>query len=188
MKKFGNNHGSGTFGVLLLIGIIGLAIYGGIFVVNKITFSRDVGGHLKRAADANSITLASSELKIALGGIDARGYCPEVKRVTTPEELPQDCYTSAIYNTPDEDVAFWRYNIQTAYKELQALPADTDTLTKTNALMKLRETLVDHGEAGTKITLPDGISRYPHNLGLGLLFTLSGILALIGGLGIKVNP
>lgn len=171
--SYGRSSDSGLLSTVTILALIASVLYGGIYAYTGITFGQDVKGHLKRAADANSVTLAASELKIALDGIDQRGYCPEAKKATKPEELPQDCYTSMLYNTPDEDVAFWMYNLRGSYTDLMALPADADGMTKSNALIKLRETLLDQGEKGTVITAPKGVARYPHNWLFGLLGLLS---------------
>lgn len=174
--RYGRSSGISTVGVMTIITLIGSVIYGSAYFYTNINFKQDIKGHLKRAADANSVTLATSELKLALDNIDRRGYCLEAKRATKPEELPQDCYTSAVYNTPDEDVAFWMYNLRGSYNDLKALPDDADSLTKSNALIKLRETLLDQGQNGTVTTYPEGLARYPHNR----LFGLFGLLS-IGG-------
>lgn len=165
------NEGKG-FSVMAFVLIVVICIIGGYRGCNIIQYTQDIGGHLKRAADANSVTLASSELKIALEGIDEWELCPEVKKIINPEDLPRNCYTSVLWKTPDEDVAFWRYNLQEAYKDITALSTDADSLTESNALIKLRETLTDNGEKGTTITSPTGISVYPHNAVLGWILGL----------------
>ena len=118
-------------------------------VVLSIQFDRNCGGHLKRAADANTVELASQELKVALD------YMREA-RLTTG-------YTSVIYQTPDEDIGYWHTNLNDSYNELQDLPESATTLEKSNTLMKLRETILDAGEKGDSLTVPKGITRYPNN-------------------------
>jgi hypothetical protein len=45
-------------------------------------------------------------------------------------------------------------------------------------LMKLRETLTDDGESGTKVTCPNEISIHPHNLTVWF-WSIMSLLALI---------
>jgi hypothetical protein len=44
--------------------------------------------------------------------------------------------------------------------------------------MKVRESLTDEGEKGTVLTIPDGISRHPHNVLWAILNTISGIILI----------
>lgn len=136
-----------------------------IVVVKYIQFEQNCGGNLKRAADANTIDIAKTELKTALNYI-------ETNNLTTG-------YTSVLWKTPDEDMGFWYNNLRTAYNELDSLAKDADAMSKSNMLMKLRETLIDHGDKGDDITVPDGISRHPNNLTWGLLSLISTLLMSI---------
>lgn len=133
-----------------------------------INYSRNVEGYLKRAGDSNQPATAIKELETALGNMDAAGYCPE----GTEEQ-----FTSVIYQTPDEDVCFWRHNLEDTLKDLKSLPPDADALTKSNTLMKVRETLLDTDvEDGVEVTAPDGIAKCPHNLWFALWFAFSLVL------------
>lgn len=135
-------------------------------VIKKIQFKQNVTGYLKRAADANTIDLANQELSKAISYLEAKGF-------TTG-------YTSVLYKTPDEDLEFWYNNLKASQLELQQLNS-TSALEKTNVLLKLRETLVDEGER-TKVTVPSGISVFPHNTFwaiLGLLATVLGFLGFV---------
>jgi hypothetical protein len=116
--------------------------------VAYIQYNRGCEGHLKRAADANTIALALEETKTAVDYM-------EFNQLTTG-------YTSVLYTTPDEDIGFWYRNIKSAMEELKTIKPDATQLEKTNVLMKLRETLLDEGKS-TSITAPDGISIYPRN-------------------------
>jgi len=122
-------------------------------VVDSVKFDRNCEGHLKRAADANSIEMAQAELQIAIDYIQA-------------EDLDTG-YTSIFYTTPDEDMGYWATNLKQANNELkEMISADTSSnLEKSNMLIKLRETLLDHkgGDSGDTVTVPGGVSRYPNN-------------------------
>src|SRR3989339_919862 len=138
--------------------------WGVAMTFNSIMFNRGCGGYLKRAADANTTKLATENLEIAVKYAKDNGLTSG--------------YTSIVYRTPDEDVGFWYDNLKESLKELQSTSPDASRLEKTNALMKLRETLLDSGQS-TSVTAPAGISRYPHNGFLALWGWLSFILAII---------
>ena len=131
----------------------------GAYVVLGIQFNINCKGHLKRAADSNTVEMAKKELDIAIEYLEKEGLT--------------EGYTSVIYKTPDEDIEFWYSNLKSASQELAELPNDAPALEKSNALMKLRETIMDQGEKGERVTAPAGISRYPYNGLLGTLMALS---------------
>lgn len=64
----------------------------GICLVLGIQFNANCKGHLKRAADSNTIEMAKKELDIALDYLEKEGLT--------------EGYTSVIYKTPDEDIEF----------------------------------------------------------------------------------
>jgi hypothetical protein len=147
--------------LLLFLGACGARIYKGIL------FKQNVTGYPKRAADANTIDLAQTELQRAIQYLEAN-------QLTTG-------YTSILYRTPDEDIDFWYRNLKASEEELTTLQS-TSALEKTNVLMKLRETLLDTGEK-TRVTVPEGLAVYPNNGLWAILMTL----ALLGGFGAFIN-
>lgn len=154
-------------GILTLITGITITV---VLVVLNITFDRNCEGHLKRAADANTIKMASGELHAAVAYMEREG-------------LTQG-YTSIIYTTPDEDVGFWYNNIKSAMQQLDSIPSTATDLEKSNMLMKLRETLLDQGESSLSITCPMGISRFPNNTAWGITVLIWAIAtcALVGAI------
>jgi hypothetical protein len=130
-------------------------------VVKGVIFDRECEGHLKRASDANTISLAAKELTTAVDYLNARGFT--------------EGYTSVFYRTPDEDIGFWYNNLSQSLTELKECPDDATQLEKSNLLMKLRETLLDDGQSGVRVTVPMGMSIYPYNF-LYFLWSLSGLL------------
>lgn len=138
------------------------------FRINKgIVFKQNIEGYLKRAADANTIELAAGELNKVITYLEANDLTSG--------------YTSVFYETPEDDIGFWYDNIKASHAELLKVK-DGTTLEKTNTLLKLRETLLDHGGEGKEgVTSPDGLSVYPDNLLWGSL-VIYGFLALMGGL------
>lgn len=155
---------------LIVLGLASFVAWGGTRIVLNIQCKQDITGHLKRAADANQPALAVEELETAVEGMDAWGLC---------NEGGDNCYTSIIYRTPDEDVAFWRGNVAQTVDDLKALPEDADHLEVSNTLMKVRETLMDHGQ-NLNVTYPLGISVYPNNVTYLLWGAASTVLLCLG--------
>ncbi len=156
--------------LICIIACISLVIWGGVRLYqDNITFNQNCKGHLKLAADANTVELAKQELAIAVK------YCED-------QGLTQG-YTSIMYRTPDEDVKFWYTNLKASLNELNAVSADATQLEKSNVLMKLRETLLDNRNDGTSVTYPEGISIYPNNMAYCIWALISFIVAVIAGIG-----
>lgn len=155
---------------LLILGLVLSIGWGSTLIVRGIQFDRGAEGYLKRAADANTVELAETQLRIAIDYIEAK-------------ELTSG-YTSIIYRTPDEDVGFWYTNLKTSLEELQALDSTSTVLERSNMLMKLRETLMDDGEKGASITTPPGISLFPMNRGLAVWGLFSIVMLCVGGIWI----
>lgn len=156
------------FSVLI---IISLVIFTTI-IVKYVSFNQQCGGYLERAANSNSIEMALEQVSIALEYIEENNF-------TTG-------YTSILWRTPDEDIKYWYDNLKTCQDELLSVTPEMSSLEKTNILMKLRESLTDNGKDGTKLIIPDGISRYPNNTMWGILLWLAGIAIVISGFGIAV--
>jgi hypothetical protein len=151
--------------IIMIISIISILIFVTAFSVRiykNIMFDQQCGGYLKRAADSNNIDTAKKELSKSLKYL-------ETNKLTKG-------YTSVFYKTPSEDLGFWYKNLKQSYDSLNTLDEKTSELEKSNMLMKLRETLLDDGESGTKITIPDGISIYPHNILFCSIFIFTIIL------------
>ena len=155
--------------ILLTVGFLG---YGTAVVVKMIQFDQNCGGYLKRAGDANTIETAREQLAIAVNYIERNNLT--------------NGYTSVVYNTPDEDLGFWYKNLFQALSELEDMKADAAPLERSNMLMKLRETLLDSGSDGDEVTIPGGISRFPHNTGYAIFGLLTFILGFVGWFGVFV--
>ena len=137
----------------------------GLCVYNNIIFDIECGGHIKRAADANTVELAAKEMKTVVTYLEANGMT--------------NGYTSILYDTPDQDVGFWYQNLKASLGELEKITPETTQLERSNILIKLRETLLDHGESVT-VTKPNGISLYPNNIGYASFGLLSFVVAIFG--------
>lgn len=161
----------------ILIGLLmmlPLVVWGCDRTIQDIHFEQNVGGYLKRAADANTVEIAAKQLRQAIEYVEAH-------KLT-------EGYTSVLYPTPDEDIAFWYNNLVASAKELDSITPETTQLERTNVLMKLRETLLDNGESGSSVTVPHGISIYPNNVGyafwgfIGWVLGFAGLITAIIGL------
>lgn len=148
-----------------VVGVIIFLIWAVVRVASYISFDINCEGHLKRAADANTVELAKQEMETVV--IE---YL-EKNNMTTG-------YTSILWNTPDEDIDFWYRNLKSSLQELNNISPEATQLEKTNVLMKLRETLLDQGQS-TTVTAPMGISIFPHNALFVFLFFISVILMVV---------
>lgn len=135
--------------------------------VNSVTFDVNCGGHIKRAADANSIELAEQELKTALDYMEANGLTEGTTQVLIP--------------SPSLDVGFWYKNIKSSYNDLVKL--DTTERNRTDVvnttLLKLRESLLDHDHGSEEITAPSKIEHYPNVVGMTVWLWVSMSFAVI---------
>jgi len=133
----------------VLVAALAFLAWAGVSAYKSVRFDQDIGGHLKRAADANTVELATKEMELALTNIEQRNLTSG--------------YTSIFYRTPDEDIEYWYSNLSASLAELKSINPNSAQLEKSNLLMKLRETLLDSGNKSTSVTCPGGISVYPLN-------------------------
>lgn len=150
-------------GILLMIPFVLWMI---VRIVAGVSFDIDCGGHIKRAADANTVELAAQELRTVIV------YCDE-HRLTSG-------VVSIILKQPKNDVGFWYTNLKASLTELEKVTSTTSQLEKTNILIKLRETLLDHSQT-VSITAPDSITIYPNNV---MYFWWAVIGTILAGIGI----
>jgi hypothetical protein len=150
---------------MLALSFIFFGMWGGIRIYNGIMFNLDCGGYIKNAADANTIELAKEQLCKALEYV-------EYHNLTSGN-------TGIIFHAPTNDVSFWYRNLKSAYVSLCQVPPNATELEKSNQLIKLRETLLDHDKDGDTITSPGGISIYPHNVIFCIWGLLSGAMLVV---------
>jgi hypothetical protein len=155
--------------ILSILAVLPFAGWCATAGISYIQFDRLCTQHIERAGEATDVEIAASELEIAMDYL--RGH-----NMTSG-------YTSIIYRTPDEDLGFKFQNYSTAENELKSLSGATE-LEKTNALLKLRESIHENG------TMPDGAWLYPYNLEMCCWAWASGLLAFWGIITILilVNP
>jgi len=150
-------------GILFFTGIALFVAWMVTRIVMGVQLDQQFTGHLKRAADANQIELAEREMNTAVSYL-------ERNNLTTG-------YTSIMWQTPDEDIEFFYKNLKGSYDELASTPDTASNLEVSNQLIKLRETLLDHGKESDSVTCPDGLSVYPANT-LFMLWGLSSLLLI----------
>jgi len=153
-----------TLLVITTLAAISFCGWAAVRIVQGVGFKQDCGGYLRRASNANTVELAVRELSRALEYM-------ERNNLTTG-------YTSVLWRTPDEDVGYWHDNIRASLDELKAIKPDAGQLERSNVLMKLRETLIDRGDKGDGLTVPDGISAFPANTALFIWGWLSALVAV----------
>ncbi len=154
-----------VFGSILIVPFV---IYLVIVIFKSVMFDINCGNRMGRASDANSITLAREEMEVVVKYLEDNQF-------TTG-------YTSVIYNTPDEDMGFFYKNMKSALEELISIKETASPMEKSNLLMKLRESLTHHGEKGSSITVPSGISFAPHNVAFAIWGIISLIIAAVGAI------
>ena len=162
-------------GFLTTLGVVFFVLWTGARLYkSEVTWEQNVDGHLKRAADANTLDLAKEELDGVVKYLEENG-------VTSG-------YTSIMWRTPNEDIGFWYKNLKKSVEELARCQETCKTqLEQTNVLMKLRETLVDTGQS-VKPTDPGGASIYPNNMAYMLWVIVSMFLMVIGFVIVASDP
>lgn len=155
-----------TKAILGVILIIPFIFFLGLLTLNDINFDINIGGHMERAANANTIELATQEMKIVVNNMKNKGMTSG--------------YTSVIYKTPDEDVGYWYTNMNDSLSELYTISSNSSQLEKSNVLMKLRESLTSSESGSSGITVPEGITRFPYNTGYAIVGYIFLILCIIG--------
>jgi len=152
-----------TLGVILVLPFL---IWGGIRVEKYINFGIECSGRMKRAADANSIELAKTEMQ-------------QVVKYLEDNKMTSGYTTALLWKPPSEDVGFFFRNMKESLDELEKMSPDATPLERSNMLMKLRETLLDSGQS-TSVTYPNGLEIFPNNTGYAIFGCLSSVLAVVG--------
>lgn len=141
-----------------------------ISIVKCVQFDRNCLAYLTLAADANSVDIAEKHLTSALDYLEANGLT--------------EGKTHIIVSSPTKDIGIWYENLKSAQEQLRELEEKEELteMEESNALMKLRETLLN---SEGSVTHPDNISLYPNHIPLFWLNTflwLVWILALVCGI------
>lgn len=150
---------------VLFISAVGLSQF-----VMSYKFNNGCANHLSRAANASTVEIAKVELDTAIAYL-------EKHNMTSGN-------TDIVLNRTSNDIGYFYSNLKAASNELKELP-DT-TVAKTNALMKLREVIIEHGQHGEYISAPSHISYYPY---VGIWYVadwIALILLILSAIGITI--
>lgn len=149
------------------------------FIVAPITeaviwfsFKGGCSDYLKLAGDAPTVERATEYLGKAVNYIETKGLTSG---------------NSAYFiRTPRNDIGIWYNQIKGAHETVKALvdqkvvsPGSVSQLTEDNALMKIREVVLDEGSDGVEVTLPQHIYIFPNQVFFLLWYLLSLLFAVI---------
>ncbi|MDP2930544.1 MAG: hypothetical protein Q8N56_02990 [bacterium] len=166
-----------SFGVsLVVVAVISLIIWGGYLGLARWQFNKNCGDYLKLAGDAPTVERADGFLEKAIA------YIEKTNMVSGN--------SSIIFKKPTNDVGIWYAQIKAAKETTEKIIVrgeGVSQLERDNALMKIRETVLDQGERGTMVTTPDWISLFPYQLFKVILWPILSVLFAITGAIIVVR-
>ena len=142
-----NNKGLYIF-LCLICAIVPILVYGGA-IIKTIQMDANCISYFELAADANSIELAEKHLTTGIEYL-------ETNNITSGS-------TKILINNPKNNIGIWYENLKSAQTQLQEMNKreDLTELEESNALMKLRETLLS---SKGNVTHPSMISFYPSHI------------------------
>ena len=128
--------------------IVPLIVYG-VAIVKTIQMDSNCISYFEMAADANSVELAEKHLTSGIEYLEKNN-------------LTQGSTKVLVYK-PTNDIGLWYENLKSAQTQLHELNSreELTELEESNALMKLRETLLD---SEGRVTHPSMISFYPSHV------------------------
>lgn len=138
-----------VFIILCIICAIIPCIVYGVAIAKSINMSGNCIGYFSMAADANSVEIAEKHLTTSIEYLE--------------ENNLTEGNTKIFVYKPTKDLGLWYENLKSAQVQLQELNAreELTELEESNALMKLRETLLD---SEGHVTHPSMISFYPNHV------------------------
>jgi hypothetical protein len=162
--------------VLFIGGVVGMIVLGIACGLSVYQFNRGCADYLKLAGDSSTVEATNGFLGQALTYMETTGKTSG--------------NSSLIFKKPLSDVGIWYKQTKDAKGVLEGIIAKGDEATgteKSNALLKVRETVLDMGSNGTSVTYPPHIALYPggsYALAVILWWVLG--LATVGGFIIVV--
>jgi hypothetical protein len=140
--------------------IIPIIVYG-VAIAKTVQMDSNCISYFEMAADANSVELAEKHLTSGIKYLE--------------ENNLTEGNTKILIYRPTQDLGLWYENLKSAQTQLQELNSKEDLteLEESNALMKLRETLLN---SGGSVTHPNMISFYPDHIGWSWVLWLLWIL------------
>ena len=150
--------------ILCIICIMIPTIVYGVAIGKTLLMDANCISYFKMASDANSVELAAKHISSGIKYLE-------------DNDLTEGSTHIFIYN-PRNDLGLWYENLKSAQVQLQELNTKEDLteLEESNALMKLRETLLDSSGG---VTHPDMITFYPNQFSWSLWLWLSWILYIV---------
>lgn len=129
--------------------------------------------YLKLAGDAPSVQRANEFLGKALSYMESHNLTSGNSAILFP--------------TPTSDVGIWYSQTKGAKETLDALlerekSGSVSQLERDNALMKIREVVLDSGKEGTEVTHPPQINWYPHQKLITIEWIIAPILLIVCGI------
>lgn len=152
-------------GLCFVLGVISLVVIIIVSVSMWYGFKSNCGDYLKLAGDAPTVEKAN----VFLG-----------KAINYLEQKDKTSGNSAfIFRTPANDVGIWYGQLTGAKAIADSLIKNGTSLEKSNALMKIRETVLDQGEKGTVVTLPTKIASFPYQWPMLIWWIVTVLLVVI---------
>lgn len=155
--------------ILIIICIIVPIFVYASAIIKTIQMDVNCISYFEMAADANSVKLAEKHLTSGIKYLEENGLTKG--------------HTGIIFRSPTDDLGLWYENLKSAQEQLIELNQreDLTELEESNALMKLRETLLDSQGGATH---PDMISFYPNHIswfwGMWLIWLLWIVVFFLG--------
>ena len=158
-----------SFGIVAVL----FTLFTGILLYNQVSrwsnYKSGCGDFLKLTGDAPTLEAASKYLDTAVSYVEGHN-------LTFGN-------SAFMFHTPKNDLGIWYSNLKGAQQtardliaQIQKDPNSVSQLTRDNALMKIREVVLDQGSSGAVVTQPDNITVYP-----GQWDYLIGWIVFLGG-------
>jgi len=159
--------------LVALLATLSLVVVGVGSVVWWYDFSKNCGDYLKLAGDAPTVERADEFLGQAVSYI-------KKQNLTSGN-------SAYIFKTPKNDVGIWYNQLKGAKETTETLlaklakdPTSVSQLERDNALMKIREVVLDDTQSGVSVTTPDHITWFPDQWLILIWWIVSIIFAAIG--------
>jgi hypothetical protein len=140
--------------------IVGVSLF-----MPGLKFDQGCGNYLKLAADANNIAIAKERLDVAIAYIESNNLTSGNSGV--------------IFTYPENDLGIWYKNLKAAQKNLTEFPKEASETDVSTTLVKLRETLLDHGAHGDHVTIPDNIAYFPNQVLLNISVFVNVLMIIV---------
>lgn len=136
-------------------------------------FTSNCEDYLKLSGDAPTLEKAHGFLNQALDYIEK-------------EDLTSG-HTAFFFDKPDNDLEIWYTQIKgaaettgTLLEKIESDPESVSQLVRDNALMKIREVVLDDASGSTTVTVPCHITWFPSQILILIWWIISGFMILVG--------